>query len=242
MKNHFLAIASAFLFFSFVLSRPLSAQMLPGNFSVYSHYVDKVMGIQWKKPQGFVDLKQRSINWSPEVRKGKGNIGIAYEAALQSKDGDCLILYPDMDIMLYAVQGKDEGMIRRMLVGEMNAALNLQSKANNRELAAFDFDKYVKTLCGDELRKCFRADTVYMADIPLVEVFRGKYGYCVGIYVIKAGRPPMMLKCFFTEEGKRNKEKYLGKLCRSVKYKKDNWAYDDENAGRERYKLYLERR
>lgn len=241
MKNYICTLVTVFML-SFAASLPLCAQMQSSVFADYSHYVDKAMGISWKMPRGFVDLKQGNIPWGPGVRKSGGNIGIGYEAVLQSKDGNCLILYPNMDLMLFTVQAKENDMIRKMLVGEMNAALNLQDKSGNEKSAAFEFGKYVKTLHGDEAWKYFRADTIFIADIPLQGAFREKYVSCIGLYVVKTGCPPMMLKCFFTEAGEKQEEKYLKSLYRSVKYKNDDWVYDDAKVTKERYKLYLKRR
>jgi hypothetical protein len=46
--------------------------------------------------------------------------------------------------------------------------------------------------------------------------------------IARKGRPTMYFKWFFTEEGKKNEEKYIKKLNKKVWYNKGEWTYDDE--------------
>lgn len=227
------------------LCLPVCGQvMCESDFGDYSRYVDKAMGIHWKMPRGFIDLKQGNIPWGPDTRDSGGKLGIGYEAALQSKDGDCLILYPNMDIMLFAVQEKNDRLAQTMLESEMNAAYGLSATSGNIIEGASEADrqKNVATLYDTEVCELLRADTIFVADIPLQKPFREKYLHCTGLYVVKAGCPPMMLKCFFTEARKAKENAYLSWLYRSMKYQKSTWTYDDEKVTKERYKLMMKRK
>lgn len=227
----------------FLFEQILSAQSEKKTFSDYAHYVSKVMDIHWKKPRHFIDLEQGASWWGPRDGMRNKRIGCSYKSTLQSNDGNCLVLYSDMDIMLSLLQMKDIGAAFKMLVGEMHMALGLvDEKGKLPADIAFDFKAYVKTILEKQVLRELNADTVYIAQIPLEKAFRTNYLYCTGLYIIKEGRPSILVKCFFTDEGKKNEEKYLRSIFRSIEYQNNDWKYDDEKCLKERYKYHLKTR
>ena len=102
-----------------------------------------------------------------------------------------------------------------------------------------DFNTYVKICTGKKVRRWFNADSVYVYTLPGINVFsRGPgtsmepalepYVYCTGMIIFRKGRAGVPLKLFFTNEGKRNEQKYLRMLRKMVWYKDGdgNWKFD----------------
>lgn len=229
-----------FLFCIGLIILPGKAQKTDYAFQLYATYVSEALDISWKRPRNFHVMQQGDKDWwTPADRKKIGDLGFIYEIMLQSKDGNCVILYPRMELLLISFNAKDSVFARRTLVAEMNVALKQKDIKTGGQHDISNFNEYVIVFHDKEAKKRFNADTVYIANIPLQTPFHGNYTYCTGIYVVKKGRPCILLKCFFTEEGKRKENKYLQKLFRSIKYKNEDWKYDEEKCLRESYKLYL---
>lgn len=102
-----------------------------------------------------------------------------------------------------------------------------------------DFNTYVKVYTGKKVRRWFNADSVYVYALPGINVFsRGPgvsmepalkpYVYCTGMIIFREGRAGVPLKLFFTNEGKRNEQKYLRMLPKMVWYRDDDWQFDRE--------------
>lgn len=202
----------------------VSAQYSMDSFSACSSYISKVLDITWKKPKGFIWKKTGNFLWS----QGNREIGAIYEATMQSKDKDYLILYPNMSFML-----ADSGMLRNQLNGDPALARRQMMADVNDAL-----ETSVVMLVGKDAP--FNADTVFVAHIPLKKNYQEIYTYCIGIYACKQGRPSMIFKCFFTNEGKQNEKKFLSKFYKTVRYRNnDNWVLDGEKSQKERYRQYL---
>lgn len=102
-----------------------------------------------------------------------------------------------------------------------------------------DFNTYVKVYTGKKIRRWFNADSVYVYVLPGINVFsRGPgvsmepalkpYVYCTGMIIFREGRAGVPLKLFFTNEGKRNEQKYLRILPKMVWYRDGDWQFDRE--------------
>ena len=102
-----------------------------------------------------------------------------------------------------------------------------------------DFNTYVKVYTGKKVRRWFNADSVYVYTLPGINVFsRGPgtsmepalepYVYCTGMIIFRKGRAGVPLKLFFTNEGKRNEQKYLRMLPKMVWYRDGDWQFDRE--------------
>ena len=206
-----------FFFLLFCLENSVSAQ-LNSSFSIYSDYVRKVFDISLKQPKGFVDL-QTSEFWGPNG-KGKGKPGMGYTSILESKKGDCMIMYADIQLY-YHLQ---------------------RPQLNAQQLMKSDSAQNIRVLTDKDVSQYSNADTIFLAKIPLHTLYKDKYSHCVGVYICKANRPEMYFKCFFTEKGKQDENHYLTKLLKSVRYRGNHWVYDPDKSSEEAYKLYLKRR
>lgn len=100
-----------------------------------------------------------------------------------------------------------------------------------------DFNIYVKICTGKKVRRWFNADSVYVYTLPGINVFsRGPgmsmepalepYVYCTGMIIFRKGRAGVPLKLFFTNEGKRNEQKYLWMLRKMLWYRDGDWKFD----------------
>lgn len=216
MRKHHL---SFILFFLFVcVGIQSSAQTNYHQFSLYSDYLKKVFDISLNCPKGFVDL-QTSEFWGPNG-KGKGKPGMGYTSILESKKGDCMIMYADIQLYYHP----------------QRLQLNVQ------QLMKSDSAQDIIVLTDKDVTKYSNADTVFLAKIPLHTMYKDKYSHCIGVYICKANRPEMYFKCFFTEKGKQDENHYLTKLLKSVRYRGNHWVYDLDKSSEEAYKLYLKRR
>lgn len=201
------------------------------SFPTYSAYMSDVFDISWKGPKGFT-CSEAGL-WNSQ-EKGSESV---YNFVFRSEDGDCAIMYPDVDLNRVIDGTKKKPVVRRIYeelgcIGE-NGSL--------KEDASGEFAKQVTVLSGDDAKKLFRADTVYVCAIPLQQPYQGKYPYCTGIYVSKQNRPTLCFKCFFTEKGKQKEDGYLGKLYKAVGYRNENWTFDEEKYLQEFYRLRLKR-
>lgn len=138
------------------------AQDRESQFPIYAKYISEVFNITWKKPKGFIDLRMNTI-WSQGGTKGIGNIG---KVMLQSKDENSLIMYPDMNLLMFdsrkgfrELQYGDPNLAREQMMDDMKGAL--------------DIEDHTTMLIGGEAP--FNADTVFIAQIPLKKPYREKY-------------------------------------------------------------------
>lgn len=233
-KNNFQK--SLYLLFFLFASMLLHAQNGNNKFSTYAKFISKNLDIVWKKPKGFIDLKT-STPWGPSVNRGPGFL---YQSMLQSKNKECLILYPQVSLLADNKTRIDERMPRSQMTGEIKTALGFaQDRSNGPDKTTFDFNKYVKTLIGNDINKQINADTIFIAQIPLSKPYQGKYPYCTGIYICKKKRPPMFFKCFFSEEGKLNESTYLKKILETVKYQNENWKLNESAFSKDNYNYFF---
>lgn len=88
------------------------------------------------------------------------------------------------------------------------------------------------------MQKNFSSRYCFYAPIPISNAYQGKYTYCTGVYIYKAKRPPMFIKCFFNEKGKNNERKYLDILYKTIRYRNDNWTLNEYNYPKELKEFY----
>lgn len=172
------------------------------------------------------------------------SIGTAYRMALESKNKDCLILYPYFEV----IKKMHHVSMGSMTYGEVEAALGFPD-INKRKLdivngrimmqgtvesnrankiMKLDSTKYVKMITGNDMKEYFNADTVYIYKVSLPEDYtflntlskchKVKYNRCIGINVTKTGRSSAMMKILFTEEGEQKEDEYIQLLLKSVRY------------------------
>lgn len=85
----------------------------------------------------------------------------------------------------------------------------------------------------------FNADTVYIAQLPLKNPSWEVYSYCVGVYAYKRNRPPLIIKCFFTDKSIRKAPEILSDYFKTIRYREDeHWRFDVEKERKTRLELY----
>lgn len=205
------------------------AQNSQAPFKAYSRFVSKVFDIAWKQPKGFTDLHTREY-WKPN--NDKGSI-MNYNYLFRSEKEDCIIMYPEAGFLYSISQRADLPNTKRLITGD----LNLKGSPDETERK---FRQQVTVLSGKDARQFFNADTVYICQLPLTTPYKEKYTHCTAIYAHKQNRLPLYFKCLFTDEGVQDKDAYVRRLCKAVRYGKGDWTYDDELSGKESHKLYKE--
>lgn len=215
------------------------AQNRDNIFSLYAEYISKTLDITWKKPKGFVDLKTSTI-WTQGDRK---ELGSSCKVMLQSKNGDFLIMYPDMSLLLFNPKAKtweqmngDPDLLKRQILIDMNDALDKRLDKKKELNCLSDFSEYIDILSDKE--SPFNADTVFIVRVPLRKPYKDKYSYCTSIYACKRERPPMIFRCFFTPKGKLDETKFLSKFFKTIKYRNDNWSLDREKNEEEYNRIF----
>ncbi|WP_125040445.1 hypothetical protein [Bacteroides faecalis] len=227
---------SIHLFILSLIALSLSAQNEKNTFDSYAKFISKNLDITWKKPKRFIDLKTFTV-WGPESQNHKS--AFFYHTVLQSKDSNCLIMYPDIVSLVGINLHLDETLTRNQMINDINTALDLTNKRGiiSKNLDT-DIKKSIKTFTDKDAKKLFNADTVFIAPIPISNAYQGKYTYCTGVYIYKAKRPPMFIKCFFNEKGKNNERQYLDMLYKTIKYRNDNWVLNEKSYPKELKEFY----
>ncbi|WP_279120680.1 hypothetical protein [Bacteroides acidifaciens] len=217
---------------SLVVLEIAAQELAKKKFTDYADRNVEHMGILCKKLKGFKfevpQLPFLQLFWT----QGRNYIGSVYEATALSKDGNCLILYPNMNLMEIETMSNQvfrrfpwserPTLAREQVTRELQDALRLQSLSDSI------FSSHVVTMSGGDVVP-FNADTVFVAQLSLHKPYRDKYEYATGIYVWKEARRSMVFHLFFTEEGKRHEENILSKLYKSVTYLEgDEWNYDEQ--------------
>lgn len=220
--------------FSLLLAQAFAQNQV--SYKDISTFASKAYDITYKKPKGFTDLKLSRYWWMPGDKSW--GIGLPYDLMFQSKDSNCMILYSPVLLFSQApfnlFSASDQ--VRR----ELAAALGMENKKGYlKNTLGIDYDKYMTIWVREEARRSFNADSVFIVELPLKNAYRDKYNYCTGIYVSKKDRPDLFFKCFFTEEGKQQEQKYLKPLYKKVRYRNEEWRYDEQNIGRLNHKIFF---
>lgn len=197
-------------------------------FKEYRSECARRFDIEIIKPKGFKTI-DKMIPF--KVNEGR-SIGSFYRVALESKDKDCLILYP------FFIENRPRDIAKNMAYGEVMAALNLapeeddemepnlvngkfvlsrRKTSRNKEMAKLDTARYIRVISEEDMGNYFNADTVYVYDIPLLKPYKGIYKECIGINMVKEGHPFGMIKVLLAE-GCDAKDKYMKQLFKSIRY------------------------
>lgn len=203
------------------------------TFEAYSSYIFENDEIKCNLPHELTDLKEYFV--VQRVIREDSNVGSIYGPVFQTADGNCIIQYPALAWPLRFVKEEKthDFSYKFQIVREIKAALGYPDYINPprkstdsiprirpvlQDTASIDFDRYVTTSVGKDVKERFSADTVYIYDIPLQEPFKDKYVYCTGLVIAKKGRASMNFKFFFTSEEKAAERKYLDCLNQQVWY------------------------
>lgn len=209
----------------------------------YSSYLYTNYGITTEFSDAFTDLNQYFVIMPiKEYDAGFSGpqSGFIYGPMFQSEDKECVIMYPAL--MMYVSKedielGKKMAKLNRQLKGdtspipsphpspndplsrnhvisEIKAAIGMQDS----DSVSFDFNEHVTIIAGKQVRDMFNADSVYIYDLKVERPYHGKYTYRTGVVISKKNRATMVLKLFFTPEGKKNEEEYLRALSKRIWY------------------------
>src|SRR5699024_6337111 len=126
---------------------------------------------------------------------------------LQSKDEECLLLYPIIPIPFFE-KNKDLKPYNRITLALLRSFDISKEQADS----LFVFDDHVTMVTGKFARDIFNADSIHFYDIPLEKPFEENYIYCTGMVITKADRASLYFKWYFTEEGKEREEEYIKQL------------------------------
>lgn len=181
------------------------------------------------KPKGFKTIG-KMVPF--KVNEGR-SIGSFYRVALESRNKDCLILYP------FFIENRPRDIAKNMAYGEVKAALNLvpeeddgmrmnlvdgkfvlersKKTSRNQEEIKLDTARYMRVIAEEDMENYFNADTVYVYDVPLLKPYKGIYKECIGINMVKEGHPFGMIKVLLAD-GCDAKDKYMKQLFKSIRY------------------------
>lgn len=216
-----------FLLFVFLLVISTNTSAQKSLFKMYRLECSELFGIDVTRPKGFKVIK----GLTPFKVNEKRNLGAFYQMVLESKDKDCLILYP------YFLAIDNDVVMRNMAYEEVKAAMNLSADKNLRmkvvdgkfmiqgmkdskslgEIASNSVPS-VGIIAKENMEEYFNADTVFIYKVLLPQPYKGIYSECIGINVFKKGRPSAMIKLLLTSEGKKKEEEYMQILFRSIHY------------------------
>ncbi|MBQ8500973.1 MAG: hypothetical protein IJ494_01505 [Bacteroides sp.] len=197
------------------------------DFTTYSDFVAENLDITFKKPKGFIDQNINKWIFYPELEHKRG--GYAYASALQSKDEDCLIMYPVLEDGAVTLDDlRNTEWPFSQMKGELLDALGFDKNIKVPEADIKELQPYFRSLSSEEAKRLFNSDVAYISDHSLPIPYREVYTHVVGIYLGKAGRPVVFVKCFFTEKGKEKKDTFLKRLYKSIEYSNDAWTFDRE--------------
>ena len=215
--------ASSRIFYSFTNAER------KGLFSEYQVECERDFHIKLSMPAGFETIDKMV---SFRVNEGR-NIGVFYSLLLESRDKDCLMLYP------LFIENQSHGIAKNMTYGEVKAALNLAPEENecmrmnlvngkftlgkskvpdrSKETVQFDTARYMRVIAEENMENYCNADTVYVYEVPLLKPYKGVYTKCIGINMVKEGHPYGMAKILLME-GDNAKDKYMNQFFESIRY------------------------
>lgn len=215
--------ASSRIFYSFTNAER------KGLFSEYQVECERDFHIKLSMPAGFETIDKMV---SFRVNEGR-NIGVFYSLLLESRDKDCLMLYP------LFIENQSHGIAKNMTYGEVKAALNLAPEENecmrmnlvngkftlgkskvpdrSKETVQFDTARYMRVIAEENMENYCNADTVYVYEVPLLKPYKGVYTKCIGINMVKEGHPYGMAKILLME-GDNAKDKYMKQFFESIRY------------------------
>lgn len=215
--------ASSRIFYSFTNAER------KGLFSEYQVECERDFHIKLSMPAGFETIDKMV---SFRVNEGR-NIGVFYSLLLESRDKDCLMLYP------LFIENQSHGIAKNMTYGEVKAALNLAPEENecmrmnlvngkftlgkskvpdrSKETVQFDTARYMRVIAEENMENYCNADTVYVYEVPLLKPYKGVYKKCIGINMVKKGHPYGMAKILLME-GDNAKDKYMKQFFESIRY------------------------
>ncbi len=223
-----------YLFFLFALLSFTSAKAQQSGshkeFDTYAKIYNQATGYDLKAPAGYIDAGHDAFYWSPQSHLNWHYINM-YRMRLYSPERDVQIVYPvETYHVSEATQGEKNGV--KMYVAaakqfpikfsEPDPQTGLQSVITSPEV-----ENYYKKLSGDDVRKWFNADYVYVARFELMKPFDDVYTHAM--VVSFHGKERYEVVCFL-KSGKRSLcEKVFNDLKGNIKLCDNYKAYITRN-------------
>lgn len=210
------------------------------SFKEYKVYLEKEFDIQCKRPKGFQELDYVELWKFHPLQRGAGFV---FNPILQSKDNECLILYPWI-ILQFSEFDRYVNNVVRAIGNSMSK--NKEEEENNRELtideiarkniihqlrsamghldkhgeiiqdSTINFNEHINVFSEVEARKKYNADSFYIYEIPMYEVYKGKYSHCTGMVIVKNENTFLQFLWLFTEAGKKKEKEYIEAISKKI--------------------------
>jgi hypothetical protein len=129
--------------------------------------------------------------------------------------------FPPLDELEKRRKNSNKRFPKGMIRNELQAMLgmpNVYTVKERQKIDTVDFDRYVTTYAGKEVREKYNADTLYIYEVVLEKPYLDKYQYCTGMVITKENRASFFFKWFFTSNGKKKEQEYLKMLDRNIWY------------------------
>ena len=175
-----------YLIFLFALLSFTYAEAQQSNshpeFDTYAKIYNQATGYGLKAPEGYVDAGHDAFYWSPQSHLNWHNIQM-YRMRLSSPDKDVQIVYPlETYYIDEAKQGEKNGVKMYVAAAKQypisfsqpDPATGLQEVVTSPKAK-----KYYTKLSGDDVRKWFNADYVYVAKFELLKPFDEVYTHAM---------------------------------------------------------------
>ena len=197
-------------------------------FASYAKYTNGAFGVDLQMPNSFTDGKHMG-KYQPVLPNG--DIGIVWTigAILQSGDGQCAVLMPDMFWRGHDLVEENVGDVSDFTQCETYWAVKggvwYEYLQNHK---AIDMTKYERSIDASP----FRADTAVLVTLPANDTIMGQhYTHRNFLVLKKANRPVVLVNVFFTDKGAKVSDKYLKNVFAAVKYSDEaNWQFNQDVA------------
>ena len=200
-------------------------------------------GVRQQVPRGYYrdGLQQPMIvalNCHREqISNGMRHIGFAYYESAISRDGESKLLYPyfplsghSLSSFPFSKAGQSAAYARSCCAGELQTARYGGVAYDKPRLPAsyWESQDSMTSLGGTEAHKWGRADSVFIADVPLNNRFQTRYTHCIAIYMAREGYVQLYVKLMLTDKGYADRSRRLKGIKGCLSYVSTPWQFDAE--------------
>ena len=228
IKRIIIAIAAMLVVVMPAKSKVLVDDVVEVPFASYAKYSNGAFGVDLQMPNGFTDGKHMG-KYQPVLPNGDTGIVWTIGAILQSGDGQCAVLMPDMFWRGHDLVEENVGDVSDFTQCETYWAVKggvwYEYLQNHK---AIDMTKYERSIDASP----FRADTAVLVTLPANDTIMGQhYTHRNFLVLKKADRPVVLVNVFFTDKGAKVSDKYLKNVFAAVKYSDEaNWQFNQDIA------------
>ncbi len=222
------------------------SQVESRKFREYKNYLEEEYDIRCNRPKKFRDLDYVEL-W--KFRPKPPCAGFVFNPIMQSKDNECLLLYPmiipqfsefnryvssvarAIGNSMFKNKEKEENISeltideisRRNTINQLRSAMgHLDKYGRPIPDSIISFNEHVHVYSEIEAREKYNADSFYLYEIPMYEAYKDKYSYCTGMVIVKEDHTFLQFLWLFTEEGKKKEKEYIEALSNKI------WFNDTE--------------